>query len=331
MLTPYKHHLKSCHYKKGRTEAYPYVSRDMQRCDCPWYYDRYVGANRKRTALGTTNKQLAIQRLVEIAAAGDIPKPTQTTIEEAIAAFSLEVERKKAPSTFRQYGLLLRQLTAFCADKGFHSLTQLTLVELETFVASWKVAPRTEGKRIERVKRFFNYCVERKFLPESPAKSLTAPKAGKIKAVPFTEEQITAIDKACAAYDGPDRARLVVLKDLMLSTGLRISDAVTICHDRIIKTSAGYSVHLDTQKTGTNVTIPIQDQLAVALLALNPYPFWTQHSDIEDATANWRKKFDRVFKAADVKGTPHQFRHTFAKRMLLKGVSVHIALEAVRS
>jgi integrase len=143
-----------------------------------------------------------------------------------------------------------------------------------------------------------------------------------VKAVPFTEEQITKIEKACAAYEGPNRDRLVILKDLMLSTGLRISDAVTISHEKIIKTSAGYSVHLDTQKTDTNVSIPIKDELAKSLLALSEYPFWTQQSDLEHATANWRVIFDRVIEAAGVDGTSHQFRHTFAKRMLLKGVRV---------
>jgi len=162
------------------------------------------------------------------------------------------VERKKAASTFRQYKLVLKKLKTFCTEMGFHSLTQLTLVELEKFTRAWKVSPRTEGKRIERVKRFFNYCVERKFIAESPAKGLTAPPPEKVKAIPFTEEQVGKIEKACAASDGPNRNRLIILLDLMLSTGLRISDAVTISHDEIIKTSAGYSVHLDTQKTDTN-------------------------------------------------------------------------------
>ena len=212
------------------------------------------------------------------------------------------MERKKAASTFRQYKLVLKKLKTFCTEMGFHSLTQLTLVELEKFTRAWKVSPRTEGKRIERVKRFFNYCVERKFIAESPAKGLTAPPPEKVKAIPFTEEQVGKIEKACAASDGPNRNRLIILLDLMLSTGLRISDAVTISHDEIIKTSSDYSVHLDTQKTDTNVSIPIKDELAKSLLELNQYPFWTQHSDVEHATANWRKIFDRVFKAASIEG-----------------------------
>jgi len=234
----------------------------------------------------------------------------------------VQAERDLEPSTVKQYELVLRQLKEFCVEKGFLYLKQLTLVELEAFCASWEVALRTEGKRIERVKRFFNYCVERNMLPKSEAKGLKAPPAGKVEAVPFTEEQVEKILKACAVYEGPSRDRLVILADLMLSTSLRISDAVTISHDKIIKTASGYSIHLDTQKTDTNVTIPIKDELAKALLALNDTPFWTKHSDLEHATANWRKIFDRVFKAAGFKSHPHQLRHTFAKRMLLKGVSV---------
>jgi site-specific recombinase XerD len=207
--------------------------------------------------------------------------------------------------------------------------TQLTLVELEKFARAWKVGPRTEGKRIERVKRFFNYCVERKFMAESPAKGLTAPPPEKVKAIPFTEEQVGKIEKACAAYDGPNPNRLIILLDLMLSTGLRISDAVTISHDEIIKTAAGYSVHLDTQKTDTNVSIPIKDELAKSLLALNEHSFWTQHSDLEHATANWRKIFDRGFEAAGIVGyaasVPAHVRKAHAAERRFGPVAVEIA------
>jgi len=108
----------------------------------------------------------------------------------------------------------------------------------------------------------------------------------------------------------------------MHSTGLRISDSVTISHDKIIKRRRATPFTRIPRKPARNVTIPIKDELAKSLLALNEYPFWTQHSDLEHATANWRKKFDRVFKATGLKGHPHQFWHTFAKRMLLKGVSI---------
>jgi site-specific recombinase XerC len=109
----------------------------------------------------------------------------------------------------------------------------------------------------------------------------------------------------------------------MLATGLRIGDAVTIRKERIIKTQAGYSVVLRTAKTGTQVSCPVPNSLAKSLLGLaNDTPFWTGKSSTEKCASNWRKIFSRVFKAAGIEAHPHQFRHTFAKRLLVKGVPV---------
>ena len=50
-------------------------------------------------------------------------------------------------------------------------------------------------------------------------------------------------------------------------------------------------------------------------------PFWSGKSDLEDLTKNWRKIYTKIFKATGVEdGHPHRFRHTAAKRLLLKGV-----------
>jgi integrase len=58
------------------------------------------------------------------------------------------------------------------------------------------------------------------------------------------------------------------------------------------------------------------------MLELETLPFSSGETSMEHAAKNWRKIFSRVFKAAGVKGHPHQFRHTFAKRLLIAGVPV---------
>jgi integrase len=81
-------------------------------------------------------------------------------------------------------------------------------------------------------------------------------------------------------------------------------------------------MHLDA--TGTHVSCPVPNALAKSLLGLagDTTPFWTGKSSMEKCASNWRKIFSRVFRAAGVEGHPHQFRHTFAKRLLVKGVPV---------
>jgi integrase len=97
--------------------------------------------------------------------------------------------------------------------------------------------------------------VENGWLQESPAKPLKPPKVGETDVVPFSEEEIENILKACDAYSGPNRERSVVLTKLMLTTGLAIGDASMLSKDRVIKNGSGWYVELRRAKTGTAVSI----------------------------------------------------------------------------
>jgi integrase len=80
---------------------------------------------------------------------------------------------------------------------------------------------------------------------------------------------------------------------------------------------------LRTAKTGVPVSCPIPNDVTKPLLALpDATPFWTGKSSVEKCSSNWRKIFSRAFRATGVAGHPHQFPHTFAKRLLVKGVPV---------
>lgn len=79
--------------------------------------------------------------------------------------------------------------------------------------------------------------------------------------VPFSEEEIENILKACDAYSGPNRERSVVLTKLMLTTGLAIGDASMLSKDRVIKNGSGWYVELRRAKTGTAVRATCQSHL----------------------------------------------------------------------
>jgi Phage integrase family len=57
--------------------------------------------------------------------------------------------------------------------------------------------------------------------------------------------------------------------------------------------------------------------------------FWTGKSNAEDCAATWRKSFAKLFKLAGIEGTPHQFRHTLAKRMLVSGVPIALVSQVL--
>jgi integrase len=160
----------------------------------------------------------------------------------------------------------------------------------------------------ERLKWFFSWCVENGWLSESPAKPLKVPKVDETDVVPFSEEQIEKILKACETYGGSNRERLIVLTKLMLATGLAIGDASMLSKSRVLKNGSGWSVELRRAKTGTAVSCPIPNELGKAFHALQrETPFWTGKSDLHHLTANWRKIYTKIFKPQILKGTRTSF------------------------
>lgn len=250
------------------------------------------------------------------------------TVQRASDAFQTDARNNIQASTLKQYRIILARLNAYCKQHGFVFLKQLSVVEVRDFRNSWTTySPRTAGKHIERLKRFFSWCVENGWLDDSPAKPLKSPKVGETDVVPFSEEEIEKILKACKEYTGPNKGRLVVLTDLMLATGLAIGDATMLSKNKVIKNGTGWYVELRRAKTGTAVSCPIPHSLGKAFHVLDgETPFWTGKSDLDHLTKNWRKIYTKIFKAAGIDGHPHQFRHTAAKRLLVAGLSVsHVA------
>jgi integrase len=215
------------------------------------------------------------------------------------------------------------------AARNIVSIRNITVVDMREFRSSWKLSARTSGKQLERLKRFFNFCVDNgdDWLEVSPTRKLKPPTVMDAEVVPFSEEEVTKILKACSKRKTDkdamtDARRLRLLAQLLLATGLRIGDAVMLRTDKIFEDRSKYSVVLRTAKTGSHVACPIEPTLAKELLSCAPHPFWTGRSKVEACTSLWREVFSNVFKEAGVVGHLHQFRHTFAKRLLISGVPV---------
>jgi site-specific recombinase XerD len=225
---------------------------------------------RIRKPLGLRDWQAAQLRARDIEADGLIAKTGEPiTIKKATEDFEKDAKQNIRATTLHQYRNLFRQLNKFSDDRGLVFLTQLNVMEVRTFRNGWTVSPRTAGKQLERLKRFFNWCIENEWLTASPAKPLKAPKVGDTDAIPLTEDQVKSILTACDKYEGGNRGRVCVLARFMLASGLRIGDAVTIDKRRIANTREGYSVVLPTAKTGTRVSCPIPDDVAKSILALD--------------------------------------------------------------
>ena len=113
------------------------------------------------------------------------------------------------------------------------------------------------------------------------------------------------------------RAFVLVLR----YTGLRIGDAVALRKESVQKEK----LILRTAKTGTNVWLPLKQEVIKGLAELpcaGGLYFWSGAGALKSAISSWHRSMNTLFRLAGVKGHPHQFRHSFSVDLLSKGVSI---------
>src|ERR1700737_4569768 len=104
----------------------------------------------------------------------DAPRRMGTRGEKA-EPYDLE-GRKLEPSTARKYKLLERRMKEYGEDRGLTMLAQFNLAELSGFRATWKDGPRTASRKLERLRAFFRFCLDRHWVESNPAAKIKPPK-----------------------------------------------------------------------------------------------------------------------------------------------------------
>ena len=175
--------------------------------------------------------------------------------------------RHLSVDTLNKYKLMFREMTAFFGKKD---LNGISVDDLSSYRSSWKMAPITSQKKLERLKAFLGFCKTRGWVRENRGVFLKTPKASFAPTLPFTNEQWEKILWATEVYPHKGiyreasgrRIRAFVL--LLRFTGLRIRDVVGLRWLKDIQNVAGseWRVSLYTQKTGQAVYVPIPEEVA---------------------------------------------------------------------
>jgi len=118
-------------------------------------------------------------------------------------------------------------------------------------------------------------------------------------------------------------------------SGLRIGDALRLTDDptpvvvgarfTVPPHIIGNRVFLYTQKTGTNVYVPMPPEFFEALNQVEKlgkrYYFWSGNGKLETRVGNFERTLKSMFANAGISnGHAHRFRDTFAVELLVKGV-----------
>jgi site-specific recombinase XerD len=176
------------------------------------------------------------------------------TADEAVTKFLADAEaRHLAPETVRKYWNLLEQrFVAWCGTKGYRLLKQIDGSAMREFRATWDGAAYAT-KSLERMRAFFRFCEQARWIDRNPAASVKAPRAKTAPTLPFSADEMKRILAACDAYPG-NAARMKALVLTMRHSGLRIGDTIALTRERV----KGNTLLLYTQKTGTPVYVPLR-------------------------------------------------------------------------
>ena len=326
MLTIYRRHRKDCeHRNDGRT---------YRRCRCPIWADGFIGNEEIRKALDTADWQKAQDTVRDWEADGQRKTqqatPEPVTIAEAWQEFISDAEaRNLSASTIRKYELLSRTMQQFMTSRGYRFLIQIDVPALRAFRVGWQDGPLSSTKKLERLRSFYRFAQENKWVEDALARKLKSPKLKQRPTLPFSHDEMVRIlaatnmliKEAITPAGKASAHRLHSLVLLLRYSGMRIGDAVRLRVDQIV----GNKLFLYTQKTDVAVYAVLPDfvvrKLDATPRAATTHFFWSGSGTLDGVVSSWRKRLTKLFtKAAVPNGHAHRFRDSFATELLLGGV-----------
>lgn len=326
MIHIFRRHAKRCnHYQGGRGHL---------RCDCPIWADGRLNNKRIHKSLETNDWQTAHQIVHRWEVIGNDFRPLaprSISVEQAWQHFLNDLTaRNLHPSTIRKYNLLSRQMTGFAKQWGLEFINEFDLTKLSDFRNTWRDAALSSSKKLERLRSFLQFSLDRNWINENPGRKLKRPKVSHRPTLPFTNDEMMRILACIETYVQqtapiglPNAHRLKALVLVLRYSGMRIGDVVRLTTDKL----RGNKLLLYTQKTGVPVNTVLPEFVLRVLenspLTTAKHYFWSGERNADVIVGSWQKRLRKLFCLADVTGGhAHRFRDTFAVELLLAGIPI---------
>ncbi len=297
MLTVYRRHLSKCGRKKR-----------VAGCSCPVWVQGILRGESVRKSLKTRNWEDA-QILVR---SWESRQLVSMTVRDAFERYLADCgARGLRLETMRKYRLLEREMVE---KFGNCPVGDVGIDALSKYRETWKLSAVTSRKKVERLRAFFRFCMERKWCEDNPAAALKHSKHVQKPTLPVSDEDF---EKLIAACEGRERVKAFLL--MLRYSGLRIQDCVRLQRSAI----KDGKLFLYSSKTSVPVWMPLPDFVISEVMKWEgEYFFWTGIGSIRTAVGNWQRALERVGKAAGVKFSAHKLRDSFAVSLLENKVSL---------
>ena len=265
-------------------------------------------------------------------------------VDEAITKFLAELVNPKAKklnqSTISRYRTVMNRLRAFCADRSLSRLDDITLEHLMDLRDSWPTGPRATTNDINRLRKFYKFCMKFRWVDENLAKRMDCPESDEVQAEPWEPEEFNLIVETAEsivldAQQAATNEELTVFILVMRHTGLRISDTSLLTEDRVQRDGV-VRLRMEKRKNKKGVSswvttwLPPEVHERLVRLPLKQGRYFFCHGSTRTATTTdlWRRRINAVLEAAGLRGeedkgqSTHRFRHTFAVELLKDGESM---------
>ncbi len=240
--------------------------------------------------------------------------------------------RNYSPLTVRGYATDLRMFREFLGTRLGRVLApaEIKREQIIQFGVSRKgAAPLTLRRKYACLSSFYGFLQDMGYLQGNPARRLPLPRVSEYVPVFLSEEMAQQL---MAAADTPWTKAMVVL---LLSTGIRRSEAVTITLDDFNLEERQLLIR---GKGDKQRVVPLTDQAVEAIQAYLPHRTKTQSRHL--FVSAWKgqpihgrcinRMLKIVIQKAGLAGqgiTPHKLRHTFATHLIRNGVDIRTVQE----
>jgi integrase/recombinase XerD len=247
----------------------------------------------------------------------------------------LWLEEGLARNTLDSYRRDLSQFTDWLEKRG-KELIAVTRTDLEGYLAykNPHSQPRSIGRLIASLRRFYRYLLRENLISEDPTLQLDSPKLPRSLPKSLTEEEVEAL------LNQPDTDQMLGLRDramleMLYATGLRVSELVNI---KVTEISLNEGVVRATGKGSKTRLVPLGEEsldwITRYLKDARPQILDGQMSDSMFVTqrggAMTRQAFwyliKRHAKLAGIQKhlSPHVLRHAFATHLLNHGADLRV-------
>ena len=255
-------------------------------------------------------------------------KPNRIKYKKAVDQFMLSAYQKRnawkdgfGPNARGNNAHALGCLKKLQDYQGVIYVKDIDFKYIDGFISTLigNISESTINKYIVHFRRFFTFCVNWEMIYVNQANKLKKFKESRAVPYDFSEEEIERILAHSGKYQN--------FFEFMLETGLRPTDTWNLTQKNFTKDEHGMTMKVYTKKGDKNITVPINAcaQHIVESSGDRLFPWANKSSGRREPLPVLKRAFG--FRGAGTRYcnkhgiTLHSFRHTFAMRLLARGVS----------